>query len=120
MSEPRASGGDEVPADRHGRWFMGAHAVTASLLRASARGFAGLAATRMFEEAPGLVEAAGFGAWQEYLSRQVLALASAVEDEAPELFSAGGRARPKVSPRRQRHSCRSAVIGFICAARRAG
>ncbi len=62
---------------------------TASLLRASHKGFAGLAAARMFEEAPELVESAGFDAWQSYLSRQLLALASAVEDQAPERFSAG-------------------------------
>lgn len=43
----------------------------------------------MFERAPDVVESTGFPAWQDYLSRQVLALASAVEDEAPELFSAG-------------------------------
>lgn len=68
---------------------MSAPGFSAALLRASHKGFAGLAATRMFEAAPEVVEAVGFDAWQAYLSRQVLALASAVEDQAPERFSAG-------------------------------
>ena len=67
---------------------MEAHAFAASLLRASARGFAGLAATRMADGAPALVGAAGFDAWQEHLRHQVLSLAAAVADEAPERFSA--------------------------------
>ncbi len=67
---------------------MGDHAFTASLLRASSKGFAGLVATQMFETEPSTVQTAGFDAWQAHANRQVLALASAVEDEAPELFSA--------------------------------
>lgn len=41
----------------------------------------------MFAEAPGVVEVAGFDAWQAHANRQVLALASAVDDQSPEIFS---------------------------------
>jgi methanogenic corrinoid protein MtbC1 len=67
---------------------MSAHAFAASLLRASSKGFAGLVATRMIEVSPSSVEPAGFDAWLAFSNRQILALASAVGDESPELFSA--------------------------------
>jgi len=59
----------------------------ASLLRASADGFAGVAASRLCEE--GTEVASGdFEAWKSQLRTQVLELATALEDEAPERFAA--------------------------------
>jgi methanogenic corrinoid protein MtbC1 len=60
----------------------------AALLRASAEGFAGLAASRLMEGDPALASPGGFEAWRAHLRSQLGALAAAVEDEAPELFAA--------------------------------
>jgi methanogenic corrinoid protein MtbC1 len=62
--------------------------ITASLLRASAAGFAGLAAARLAERPGELVGADGFDDWRAHLANQVAVLAESVEDEAPELFAA--------------------------------
>lgn len=61
----------------------------ATLLRTSAEGFAGLAASRFWEEDAGSLGASGdgFGAWKAHLREQVLQLAAAVEDGSPALFA---------------------------------
>ena len=62
---------------------------TVSLLRASAEGFAGIAASRMFENGSAVDGAAqGFDAWKAQLRGQVMELAAAVEDGLPDRFCA--------------------------------
>jgi MerR family transcriptional regulator, light-induced transcriptional regulator len=60
----------------------------AALLRASAEGYAGLAAGRLIECDPALAVSGGFETWRAHLRSQLAALAAAVEDGAPELFAA--------------------------------
>lgn len=60
----------------------------AALLRASAEGYAGVAAGRLIERDPDLAGSGGFEAWRIHLRSQLAALAAAVEDGAPELFAA--------------------------------
>lgn len=61
----------------------------ATLLRTSAEGFAGLAASRFWEDDANDLGAAGdgFGAWKAHLREQVLQLAAAVEDGSPAMFA---------------------------------
>ena len=61
----------------------------ATLLRTSAEGFAGLAASRFWEDDANELGAAGdgFGAWKAHLREQVLQLAAAVEDGSPAMFA---------------------------------
>lgn len=66
-------------------------AFTAALLRASANGFAGLAATRLIEGHTALAAPAGFEAWRLHLRTQIGALAAAVEDGAPDRFASHAR-----------------------------
>ncbi len=68
---------------------MGGHAFTATLLRSSADAFAGLAAARLIEQQSAEAGSNGFDAWRAHLRQQVLTLAPAVEEEAPEQFAAG-------------------------------
>lgn len=67
---------------------MGTSGFTATLLRASAEGFAGLAASRLIEGDATLAGSGGFEAWRAHLRSRLDELAAAVEDEAPELFAA--------------------------------
>jgi len=70
------------------RVAMSTSGFTATLLRASAEGFAGLAASRLIEGDPSLAGPGGFEAWRLNLQNQITALAAAVEDGAPERFAA--------------------------------
>jgi methanogenic corrinoid protein MtbC1 len=65
---------------------MADNRFTASLLRASADGLAGIAASRLLETEPGFA-GEGFEAWRGHLRTQLGELAAAVEDESPELFA---------------------------------
>ena len=58
----------------------------ADLLRASADGFAGLAASQLFEQATS-APAEGFGAWRDHLARQLRQLAAALESGEPGHFA---------------------------------
>ena len=61
----------------------------ASLLRTSVDGFAGMAASQLFEDASSDELSKGdFLAWKGHLRRQILELAAAVEDESPGRFAA--------------------------------
>jgi len=60
---------------------------TASLLRASVDGFAGLAAARLFEGGSSGEDQAGFDAWKQHLRGLVLELAAALESETSERFA---------------------------------
>lgn len=64
------------------------NAFTSSLLRTSAEGLAGLAASRLVETEPEVAGRGSFEAWRLHLENQILELAAAVEDAAPELFAA--------------------------------
>lgn len=87
---------------------MSTTGFTATLLRASAEGFAGLAATRLVESDPLLAGPGGFEGWRLHLRSQVSALAAAVEDQAPERFAAHvGWSRDALAPR----SGSTAVLG---------
>ena len=68
---------------------MEANRFTATLLRQSAGGFAGLAASRTAERAgvDGALEG-GFEAWRAHFRTLVLDLAAAVDDGASEEFAA--------------------------------
>ena len=62
----------------------------AQLLRASADGFAGIAASRLFERMPELVsryEPNAFEGWREHLRTQVENLAAAAADGVPDAFA---------------------------------
>ncbi len=87
---------------------MSTSLFTANLLRASAEGFAGLAASRLIEGDPALAGPGGFDAWRLHLRGQLTALAAAVEDGAPEMFAAQvGWARDSFAAREQS----AAVLG---------
>lgn len=65
---------------------MGSPSFTAMLLRASADGFAGLAASRLLSDDDPQSESQ-FGEWKAHLRSQVLELAAAVEVEEPQRYA---------------------------------
>ena len=67
---------------------MSTSGFTATLLRASGEGLAGLAASRLVEKDPELAGPGGFEAWRNHFKSQLTSLAAAVEDELPEHFAA--------------------------------
>ncbi|TAJ23624.1 MAG: hypothetical protein EPO68_02640 [Planctomycetota bacterium] len=62
--------------------------VRTAILRASADGYAGLAASRLAEQAPGALGSDGFEAWRRHYRAQLQALIAALEDELPERYAA--------------------------------
>ena len=69
---------------------MAGHPFSAQLLRASADGLAGIAASRLFEADPTLAERHGegaFQAWRRHLGAQLGELAAAAADGVPEAFA---------------------------------